>query len=155
MDLPVFGNGAPRAHCSDHPISPRSSWNVSASSYDQANGGVPSNLLDNQTTRWSSGKPQSGDEWLQVDFGSTITLSQLNLQQGLDPNDYPRSYALILSDKAQDFGGTVGAQGDGQSGVSTTITLASPASGRYLLLKQLGSSLSWWSAEELEVSCYE
>jgi hypothetical protein len=156
MDLPVFGNGAPpAAHCSDHAISPRSSWNVSASSDDEANGGVPANLLDDQATRWSSGKPQSGDEWLQVDFGSTVTLNQLNLQQGVYGNDYPRSYTLIVSDTALDFGGAVAAQGDGQSGVSTTIALASPSSGRYLLLKQLGSSLSWWSAEEIEVSCFE
>ena len=156
MNLPVLPNAPPPGqHCSDHPITPRSAWSVSASSYDEPNGGVPANLLDNHATRWSSGKPQSGDEWLQVDFGSTVTLRQVNLQQGFDYNDYPRSYALRLSDTALNFSGTVGAQGDGQSGVSTTITLAGVSSGRYLRILQLGSSLSWWSAEELEVSCFE
>jgi hypothetical protein len=33
--------------------------------------------------------------------------------------------------------------------------LPSLASGRYLLIKQLGTSLSWWSVQEVEISCAE
>jgi hypothetical protein len=39
--------------------------------------------------------------------------------------------------------------------VTTTIVLPGTFAGRYLLVKQLGSSLSWWSVEEIEVSCFD
>jgi hypothetical protein len=51
--------------------------------------------------------------------------------------------------------GTVQLSGSGVSGVSTAILLPALASGQYLLIKQSGSSLSWWSAEEIEVGCTE
>lgn len=149
------GGAGNQPKCSDHPLTARSSWVASASHYDSKNSGVPANLLDNAITRWSTGKPQSGDEWLQLDFGSKVTLNDINLQQGDDTNDYPRGYQVIVSDTAQDLNGTVLLSGAGKSGVSTAISLPALASGRYLLIKQTGSSLSWWSAEEIEVSCSE
>jgi hypothetical protein len=141
--------------CSDHPLTQRTTWTASASHYDSKNSGVPANLLDNAITRWSTGKAQSGDEWLQLDFGSKVTINHVNLQQGDDTNDYPRAYQVIVSDTAKDLNGTVLLSGAGKTGVSTPITLPALASGRYLLIKQTGSSLSWWSAEEIEVSCAE
>ena len=139
--------------CSDHPLTARSSWVASSSHHDTTNNGVASNLLDNTTTRWSTGKAQSGNEWLQIDFGASVTLNHVNLQQGDDINDYPRGYSIIVSNTAKDLSGTVQLTGSGKSGVSTAILLPALASGRYLLIKQTGNSLSWWSAEEIEVSC--
>lgn len=104
--------------------------------------------------RWATGKAQSGDEWLQIDFGATVNLRSVNLQQGTTySNDYPRSYAVVVSNTDKDLNGTVRASGVGTSGVTTTITMSKFYSGRYLLIKQLGSSLSWWSVVEIEVSC--
>jgi hypothetical protein len=113
-----------------------------------------SNLTDNKVTRWSTSKPQAGDEWLQIDFGVTVTITHINLQQALEnDNDYPRQYAVIVSDVPNNLGGAVRVSGTGKTGVATAINLPALASGRYLLIKQLGTSLSWWSAEEIEVSC--
>jgi len=137
--------------CSDHPLSARSSWLASASHSDSA--GLPANLLDGKITRWSTGKAQSGDEWLQIDLGATATLNHVNLQQGDYTNDYPRTYSVIVSHTAKNVTGSVLVTGSGKSGTSTAISLPALASGRYLLLKQTGSSLSWWSVEEIEVSC--
>jgi hypothetical protein len=138
--------------CSDHPISPTSSW-VASASHHQSTSPV-TNLTDGTTARWSTGKPQAGDEWLQMDFGATVNLRTINLQQGpTDGNDYPRSYAVIVSNTALDMNGIVRASGVGTAGVTTTIVLPNVTSGRYLLIKQLGTSLSWWSVEELEASC--
>lgn len=148
------GQGNP-PKCSDHPLTQRSTWVATASHFDSKNSGVPANLFDNAITRWSTGKAQSGDEWLQVDFGTKVTLNHVNLQQGDDTNDYPRGYQVIVSDTAKDLNGTVLLSGAGKTGVSTPISLPALASGRYLLIKQTGTSLSWWSAEELEVSCAE
>ena len=61
---------------------------------------MPANLLDGKITRWSTGKAQSGDEWLQLDFGATVTINHVNLQQGDDTNDYPRTYSVIVSNTA-------------------------------------------------------
>ncbi len=149
------GGAGNQPKCSDHPLTARNTWVASASHYDSKNNGVPANLLDSAITRWSTGKPQSGDEWLQLDFGSKVTINHINLQQGDDANDYPRGYQVIVSDTAKDTSGTVLLAGAGKSGVSTAILLPALASGRYLLIKQTGSSLSWWSAEEIEVSCSE
>jgi hypothetical protein len=147
--------GAPAlAHCSELPISARSAWDMSTS-HPVANAG-PERLLDNKATRWTTGKAQSGDEWLKVDFGKVVRLNQINLQQGPDnANDYPRGYQVYVSNLEQAEGDVVRASGSGESGVTTTIKLASFADGRYLLIKQTGASLSWWSAMELEVSCID
>ena len=143
------------ARCADHPISPRSAWAPTASS-SYASDPV-TNVIDNTSARWSTGKPQSGNEWLQIDFGATVNLRTINLQQGnaSDSNDYPRSYSVYVSDVDRDMTGSALATGVGTHGVSTGITLSKIASGRYLLIRQLGTSLSWWSVQELEVSCAE
>jgi hypothetical protein len=139
--------------CSEHPITTKSTWVASASS--QYTDNPPSNLIDNTVARWSTGKPQSGDEWLQIDFGQQVYIRRVNLQQGADSNDYPRMYSLYISDTDTNLMGSSLAMGVGSSGVTTTIELSRPFLGRSLLIKQLGSSLSWWSVEELEVSCFD
>ncbi|HVJ17458.1 MAG TPA: discoidin domain-containing protein [Polyangiaceae bacterium] len=150
------GNGSEQQPlCSDHPLTARASW-VPTASHDNAGKSLASNLIDNTTTRWTTGKPQSGDEWLQIDFTTTVSLTQINLQQSdTYGNDYPRTFNVIVSDTPGDVSGTVRASGSGQAGVTTTITLPGLTTGRYLLIKQLGSSLSWWSALEIEVSCVD
>ncbi len=139
--------------CADHPFSLKSTWLASASHQSTTPKNPPSCLVDGANTRWSSGKPQSGDEWVQIDFGVSVSLRGINLQQGADTNDYPRSYAVIVSDTKNDLTGAVRVSGAGTGGVTTTITLPKVFSGRYLLIKQLGSSLSWWSVAEVEPSC--
>lgn len=139
--------------CSDHLLTARATWVPTASDFDTTKNGIVTNVLDNKVTRWSTGKPQAGDEWLQIDFGQTVTLNYVNLQQGDDGNDYPRGYAVIVSDTDNDLAGAVRLTGTGKSGVSTAISLPQLYSGRYLLIKQTSTSLSWWSVEEIEVSC--
>ncbi len=139
--------------CADHPITQKSTWIPTGSSAQDIS--PVSNTTDNSPARWSTGKPQSGNEWLRVDFGATVSLRTLNLQQSSnsDSNDYPRMYAVYLSDTDQDTTASPYATGVGTNGVSTGIELPKVVTGRYLLIKQLGASLSWWSVDELEVSC--
>ena len=107
--------------------------------------------------RWSTGKPQAGNEWLQIDFGRSSYVRRINLQQGngMDSNDYPRMYSVYVSDIENDLNGDVLASGVGSAGVTTTIELSKPFLGRYLLIRQLGSSISWWSVDEIEVVCFD
>ncbi len=141
--------------CQMYPIPPRVVWVPTASSHGPND--PVSGLTDNMPARWSSGKPQSGDEWIQIDFGKTVGIRSINLQQGhgTDVNDYPRMYSVTISDIFYDFGGPALFAGEGTSGVSTTTILSQPHAGRYLLIKQLGTSLSWWSVDELEVGCID
>lgn len=91
--------GAPSVlSCADHPFSVKTSWLATASHQSTTPRNLPSALVDGTNARWSSGKAQSGDEWIQIDFGSTVSLRSINLQQGSDTNDYPRSYAVIISE---------------------------------------------------------
>jgi hypothetical protein len=154
-DAGATNAGAPdRARCADHPLSAESEWILTASPDYRTN--PPSALTDHSVARWSTGKPQTGTEWLQIDFGQTVNLRRINLQQGTaNSNDYPRQYAVLVSDTADNLRGTACKSGFGMSGVSTTIVLPEVTSGRYLLIKQTDSSLSWWSAEEIEVSCFD
>jgi hypothetical protein len=146
--------GAPtEPRCADLPISKRSSWKAYAS-HAAADAPV-ANLVDGTVSRWTTAKAQTGNEWFKVDFGREVTLSQVNLQQGQNSNDYPRSYRVYVSSAEIVDNTPVLASGSGQSGVSTTVKLAKLATGRYLMVKQVGTSLSWWSAEELEVSCVD
>lgn len=145
--------GAPAPTCGDHPLSPVTAWTASAS-HDNTGANPASNMLDGKTTRWTTGKAQTGDEWIQIDFGKSVSLTNVNLQQGnVDTNDYPRGYAVIVSDTSKDSNATPRASGMGKTGASTPIALPKMATGRYLLVKQTGSSLSWWSMNEIEVSC--
>lgn len=124
--------GAPSVlSCADHPFSVKTSWLATASHQSTTPRNLPSALVDGTNARWSSGKAQSGDEWIQIDFGSTVSLRSINLQQGSDTNDYPRSYAVIISDTKNDLTGVVRASGIGTSGVTTTIQLPKVIAGRY------------------------
>jgi hypothetical protein len=141
--------------CDDHPLTALASW-VPTASHQGTTKDFVINLIDNKTTRWSTSKTQAGDEWLQIDFGATVSITHVNLQQAQEnANDYPRKYSLIVSNTPNDLNGTVRVSGVGVAGVSTSISLPDISTGRYLLIKQTGTSLSWWSAEEIEVSCVD
>jgi hypothetical protein len=137
--------------CSDRPLGARSKWVASASRQN-----TPAwSVLDGSPSRWSTGQPQNGNEWLQIDFGITVSIRRINLQQGEFSNDYPRNYAVYVSDTSRDSASPVRASGVGSSDVTTTIVLPQTVSGRYLFIRQVGTSLSWWSVEEIEVSCFD
>jgi hypothetical protein len=112
-------------------------------------------MLDgNLSERWSSGKQQSGDEWIQIDFGKVVTLSDITLQHGSDTADFPVAYAVRVSNTSGDFTATVRASGSGATGAQLVIMLATPATGRYLTIRQTGATdFEWWSIAELQVTC--
>lgn len=154
--------------CRNTPIAlpDKSVWVTTASVFSTAQfcGGdltqVPANATDgNLGTRWSTGVAQAGDEWLEVDFGSSVTLSTVTLdaydpaQVCGGPEDYPRYYQARLSNTSLDFDAPILAEGEGMLDL-TTIEFSPPAVGRYLLISQTGvTSPSWWSIAELDAAC--
>ena len=119
----------------------------------------PAHMVDgNYNERWATGKSQTGDEWIQIDFGVVVNLSQITLNVNNDTGDYPRAYAVRVSNTNQDFAATVRASGEGMPG-NTVVNLASPLTGRYLTVRQTGMNevgvTSWWSIAELLVGCVD
>lgn len=157
---------APTVTCAEHPLSSKPTWIATASSFSQGTGmetdglfNPPMHMTDgNFGERWSSGKPQAGDEWIQIDFGVVVNLSNVTLNVGNDTGDYPRKYSLRVSNENEDFVAPVRASGDGMPG-NTVIILVRPVTGRYLTVRQTGANpvgtTSWWTIAEVLVTCTE
>ena len=153
--------GAPAAvKCEDAPIPLKGSWKASASHSSLGVGdeyyNPPENVMDLSSKRWSTGKPQAGDEWLQIDFGASAAIRELSfILNPDDADDYPRIYQIQISDTPLDFSGTIRASGAGPKGQTLVVTLAEPAVGRYLLVQQKGKdAVNWWSISELTARCF-
>jgi hypothetical protein len=151
------GDGnVPIIACELAPIPPKGSWHASASHSSVVIDAVPEYVMDLTSKQWSTGKGQSGDEWLQVDFGVSALVRELTLTLNPDDaEDYPRSYQVQLSDTPLDFNGRIRASGAGSLGQALVVTFAEPVEGRYLLVQQKGRDTSaWWSVSELTAKCF-
>lgn len=146
--------------CDSAPVPLKGSWRASASHSSLGVGGEynnpPENLMDLSSKRWSTGKPQSGDEWFQIDFVTSTAVRELKLTLNSDDaEDYPRNYQVKISDQPLAFNSPIRASGAGMLGQTLVITFAEPVRGRYLLVQQKGKDASsWWSVSELTVSCF-
>jgi glucosylceramidase len=112
-------------------------------------GDVAANAVDDDaTTRWSTGRAQQPGQHLQVGLGRLERVSQIVLDTGVNTGDYPRGYALYVSQDGETWGDPV-AVGAG-SGQLTTISVPSRAI-RYFRVVATASSPSWWSVADLRV----
>ncbi|WP_220136715.1 discoidin domain-containing protein [Streptomyces himalayensis] len=127
----------------------RTGWTVTASATES--GGTPAKVKDGDAgTRWSTGAPQTGGQWLQVDMGATHTFNQIVLdtaKNSTEENDYPRGYTVQVSSDGSTW--TQVAAGTG-SRKATAINFAA-ARGRYVKITQTGTSANWWSVGEVNV----
>jgi hypothetical protein len=138
--------GPPDLGAAMGPMNPGiANWKATASA--SASGTAPANAFDGDAnTRWSSGKtPQYGDEWLKLDLGQVLPLSQVWLTAA--GGDFPGAWELDLSSDDQAYA----AVGRGL-GSDTTKMLFQTRSARYVLIKQIGSGYAhWWSVNELTI----
>jgi hypothetical protein len=114
---------------------------------------------DDLGTRWSTGFEQAGGEWLEVDFGHPVTLTLLEVDHKAartDPDmgnsDFPVQLLISMSERSRDFGAPILGDVDGTQDF-TMVSFAEPATGRYLLLQQIGTGSDWWSIHELTARC--
>jgi hypothetical protein len=133
-------------------------WSATASSSNIMNQpgdllyNPPENALDGDLkTRWSSGKPQAGDEWFQLDLGQSLDVRAIELDVGDDASvqsymDYARGYFVSVSDSPADLHAQVLASGAGEAPV-THVDLN--ATGQFVLIRQTGQATNWWSIHEL------
>lgn len=148
--------------CADHVLPAKSTWIATASSSSVGNGteadglyNPPAHMLDGSyTERWSSGHAQAGDEWIQIDLGAISTITDLTLNPGNDAGDYPRSYAVRVSNKSEDFAAAIKSSGVGMPG-TTFVHFNTPAVGRYITVRQTNGTAGnpWWTIAEVLVGC--
>jgi hypothetical protein len=147
------GGSVSSVTCAKNPIPAKSGWKVTASATRDID--PTTNACDGDlTTRWSSGEDQSGDEWLQLDFGAVVKLSKLTLMLGTSINDYPRKYATRFSNTSMNLAAPVLVSGMGAASTDTVMTFPAGSSGRYVLISQSGTaSMLWWSIAEIQAEC--
>ena len=141
--------------CAMRPIPAKSSWKLSAS-HSQPDGYEPvGNTHDgNLTNRWSTGKDQSGNEWLQIDFGVEVQITKLTLVLGSSVNDYPRMYQTRISNTAGNTVSEPVASGSGQASTDTIMNFPEKTRGRYVRISQHGTANAlWWSVAEIQTEC--
>jgi hypothetical protein len=121
----------------------RSAWTVSASS------GTATAAIDGKDdTRWDTQHAQKPGDWFQIDLGKRQAIGRLTLDARRSGSDYPRGYALHLSDDGKDWGKAV-VSGNGVPG-AVDIVLPPATTARHLRLVCTGSDANhWWSINEL------
>lgn len=128
----------------------RSLWTASAFSSDSFSLATPAKAIDEQQgTRWQSGVPQGSQspEWFQVDLGQSVRVRRVVLYSA-SATDQAQALDVVVASSSLALSATPIATA--VSGGSTT-TIELDGSGRYLLLKQTGSSTAWWSINDLAV----
>jgi hypothetical protein len=122
---------------------------------------LPLAFDDDGDTRWLTGRPQNGDEWISIDFDRTRDVSAIELQTASRSfGDYPRELliestgedgtrtALYRSPMLVPYGRTL-AQGQPQP--SLVVNLPANRT-RTLTIKQIGHTRRWfWSIHELGI----
>jgi len=104
----------------------------------------------NVDTRWTSGRPQSGDEWFLIDMTRSTEVAGIVLDTSRSTRDYPRGYEVYAYVDEDNPGAPV-AKGEG-SGPVLEIRFA-PVQARFLKIVQTGRVDDgwWWSIDELRV----
>jgi len=131
-----------------------SNWTVTATTSADSN--PPAYAIDGvPSTRWSSGQGQDSSTYYQIDFGGWVTLKQLVLDNSTaSGGDYPRGYQILGSKDGVLFprviaSNAVVAEPDGDI---LTIDF-DPVPVQSIRIGTTISSGSWWSIQELRLSC--
>lgn len=129
----------------------RARWSATASPYSSL---APNAIDGDPETMWQTFAPQIGNEWLQIDMGDVVRVSQLVLDNSAgNDTDYPRGFKVQASTDGATFNATATTVAQGPAGAVTTINFA-PINARALRILQTGSDPTfWWSVHELRVAC--
>ena len=119
------------------------------------------NLIDgDETTRWISGGPQRGAEWLGVELAAVADVTGVELVLGVYRMDFPRELVIELSTNGRDWapvwrGSTAGvalrAALENHADLPMRFTFA-PQPARFIRLRQIAEDLNFhWSVVELRI----
>lgn len=128
---------------------PTLGWTASA--YKTNGADDAGNAIDGVfSTRWANGEAQmSSGQWFQIDMNTARTFSAININSDLSTGDYPRGYAIRVSNDGINWGSSIA------NGIlwSSDITVTfSPQQARYIRIYQTGSASDhYWSIHELNI----
>ena len=157
------GGSPPNGMCAENPIGAKNTWVASASIHADncptpddtgAYCAPPERGIDGVTTnRYSTGAARTGNEWYQIDFGETVTVSRVVLNTAAGSGDYTLSYEVRMSDSEANIAASTSIiSGNGVQG-TTTINFPTPKAGRFLRITQKTAMAGWWSLAEVDISC--
>ncbi|HVR28066.1 MAG TPA: discoidin domain-containing protein, partial [Thermoanaerobaculia bacterium] len=110
---------------------------------------LPNAVDGDPRTRWDSGRPQQGGEWLQVELSSEGLVADVWLDTTGSPNDYPRGLSVLHSRDGEIF------EPAGIVVRGTTrmhVALDPPVRARWLRIEQTGREEQfYWSVHDLEL----
>ncbi|HVR28067.1 MAG TPA: discoidin domain-containing protein [Thermoanaerobaculia bacterium] len=122
---------------------------LALSSWRSADRALGNAIDGNPATRWDSGGPQQGGEWVEIDLGWPATLSKVVLDTRGSPGDHPRRLQVSASIDGALFE-PVALTGAAEQRLEITLTPAVRC--RALRLEQLGADPGrFWSIHELEL----
>jgi hypothetical protein len=127
-------------------VLPRTGWKATASS---AAAYTSLALDDTMSTRWTTGAPQQPGQYFQIDMGKINRFDSIALNAGEHPNDYPRSYSVMVSNDGLTWRGPI-AQGQGNRTITDIVF--QPQSARFVRINQNGSNNSnWWTIADMNL----
>ena len=153
--------GTPNGTCAQNPITAKNTWmatavpEVTSACPDVSDYCAPAErAIDSMpSTRFSTGQAREGDEFLQIDFGDSVTVSRVVISTAAGSGDYTLGYEIRMADtEGAVAGSAVIIAGDGMQG-TTTINFPSPKTGQFLRIDQTKAMSGWWSVTEVDVSC--
>lgn len=137
---------------------PRAAIRASASHHDEEAGFALDGDLE---TRWSSGEPQSGEEWLELQFDQPYSVARVRFEMSAQVlTDHPRRLRIESSTDGEHFETVYEDDVLSQALVGLTRGVNSllididlpPRDTTILRLRQLGETTVWyWSVDELTV----
>ncbi|HXK18041.1 MAG TPA: discoidin domain-containing protein, partial [Polyangiaceae bacterium] len=153
--------GGSAVGCAAHPIPAKTTWVASANiegvpcvAPETIYCGPSSYAIDGMTTtRFTTEAARTGTEWIQIDFGASVTVSKLVLHTAAGSNDYTHGYEVRMAAAAANIAASAAiVTGTGMVG-DTTITFPSPQTGQFLRVNQTTAIAGWWSIQEIDASC--
>lgn len=140
--------GSDSSPCGEIPD--RSTWVPTTSSFYPQN--PPELALDGDPmTNFTSNTEQLGQEWYEIDFGKSVTITEVTLLSNFA--EYTHGYKITMSDKHLDLEASAVAEGQGHQG-KIVVQLEAPASGQYLVIHQTAEARPWWwGVSEISVAC--
>ncbi|MEO3867395.1 discoidin domain-containing protein [Nonomuraea sp. B12E4] len=124
----------------------RTGWTATASA-----GNAALALDGDDSTRWTTGAPMSGAEWLRVDLGAVSRFNRVAFNHtDFAAGDHPRVFQVEVSSNGSSW--TSVATGAGSTAKPVTTADFAPVTARYVRVRQTGGPVGdWWSVGEFNV----
>ena len=131
---------------SDSALLDRTNWVLDASHNTDELGLLTDGDL---ASRWATRAVQAYNQWLTIDLGANQSFNTLQLSAAGSGNDYPRRYAIYISDDGENWGAPIAA---GLGNAETGDIVLARTQTRHIRITQTGSDENyWWSIHELNI----